>query len=69
MSNATLNANNSEAVVVEGKNSVALIDSDITGNMSGTYQDDSENIQNVMIYQSMSGDADVGCGDHPGSPW
>ncbi len=58
--NATLTANNSEAVVVEGKNTVALVDCDVTGNMSGTYQDDSENIHNVMLYQSMSGDADVG---------
>ncbi len=58
VANATLTANNSEAVVVEGKNAVTLIDSDVTGNMAG--QADSENIQNVMIYQSMSGDADVG---------
>lgn len=58
VANATLTANNSEAVVVEGENAVTLIDSDVTGNMAG--QADSENIQNVMIYQSMSGDADVG---------
>lgn len=58
--NSTLTSNNSEAVVVEGKNSVELIDSNVTGKMKGTYSDNSENIQNVMIYQSMSGDADVG---------
>ncbi len=60
VSEATLTANNSEAVVVEGKNSVTLTDCTITGNMTGTYQDDSENIHNIMIYQSMSGDAEVG---------
>jgi len=60
VSNATLNATNSEAVVVEGKNSVTLNNCNVTGNMTGTYKDNSENIHNVMIYQSMSGDADVG---------
>ncbi len=60
VADATLTANNSEAVVVEGKNSVSLTDCVITGNMTGTYQDDSENIHNIMIYQSMSGDAEVG---------
>jgi hypothetical protein len=61
VSNATLTANDSEAVVVEGLNSVTLNDCDVTGNMSGTYGDSSgENIQNVMLYQSMSGDAEVG---------
>ena len=58
--NATLTANNSEAVVVEGKNSVTLENVDASGSMSGTYKDSSENIHNVMLYQSMSGDADVG---------
>ncbi len=61
VSNAALTANNSEAVVVEGQNSVALVDCDATGNMSGTYNGDAdENIHCVMIYQSMSGDAEVG---------
>jgi len=59
--NATLTATNSEGVVVEGKNSVALENCDLSGNMTGTYKGDStENIHNIMIYQSMSGDADVG---------
>jgi hypothetical protein len=61
VSNATLVANDSEVVVVEGLNSVALNDCDVTGNMSGTYGESSgENIHNVMLYQSMSGDAEVG---------
>ena len=61
VSDATLTANASEGVVVEGKNSVALTDCEGTGNMSNTYNGDSdENIHCIMIYQSMSGDADVG---------
>lgn len=61
VSDATLTANNSEAVVVEGLNSVTLNNCNATGNMSGTYGDSSgENIHNVMLYQSMSGDAEVG---------
>lgn len=61
VSNATLTANDSEAVVVEGFNSVTLNDCDVTGNMQGTYGVSSgENIHNVMLYQSMSGDAETG---------
>jgi hypothetical protein len=61
VSNATLTANDSEAVVVEGFNMVTLNDCDVTGNMSGTYGESSgENIHNVMLYQSMSGDAETG---------
>lgn len=59
--NAELTANHSEALVIEGKNSITLKDCVVSGNMSddkGTSSD--ENVHNVMIYQSMSGDADVG---------
>lgn len=59
--NAALKANASEGVVVEGKNSVALENCHVIGNMKETYNgDSSENIHGIMIYQSMSGDADVG---------
>ena len=59
--NAALTANNSEALVVEGKNSIALENCTVIGNMSDTKGSSSdENVHNVMIYQSMSGDADVG---------
>ena len=59
--NAVLTANNSEALVIEGKNSIALENCTVTGNMSDTQGASSdENVHNVMIYQSMSGDADVG---------
>ena len=60
-SNAELTANASEGVVVEGKNSVTLNNCTLTGNMENTYGGDSdENIHTIMIYQSMSGDADIG---------
>lgn len=58
---ATLLANASEGVVIEGKNSVSLKNCNVTGKMDNTYQGDSdENIHCIMIYQSMSGDASVG---------
>ena len=59
--NATLTANHSEALVIEGKNSIVLENCAVTGNMSDTQGASSdENVHAVMIYQSMSGDADVG---------
>ena len=61
VNNAELTANASEGVVVEGKNSVKLTNCTLSGNMSGTYNGDpDENIHTIMIYQSMSGDADIG---------
>ena len=59
--NAALTAENSEALVVEGKNSITLEDCDVSGNMSDSKgTSSSENVHNVMIYQSMSGDAETG---------
>jgi hypothetical protein len=60
VNNATLTANTSEAVVVEGLNSVALNNCIVSGNMTGSNGSSADNIHNVMLYQSMSGDADVG---------
>lgn len=61
VSNANLTANNSESLVIEGKNSIKLNNCDVLGNMSSTEGSSSdENVHNVMIYQSMSGDAEVG---------
>ena len=58
---AALTANNSESLVIEGQNSIDLEDCTVSGNMSDTKGTSSdENVHNVMIYQSMSGDADVG---------
>jgi len=58
VADAVLTATGSEAVVIEGKNSVELENCTVEGDMSG--EQSGENIQNVMTYQSMSGDADVG---------
>ena len=59
--NATLTANNSEALVLEGQNTIDIENCDVTGNMSDTEGTSSdENVHNVMIYQSMSGDAEEG---------
>lgn len=59
--NATLTAENSEALVVEGKNSITLEKCAVSGNMSDSKgTSSSENVHNVMIYQSMSGDAETG---------
>ena len=60
VSNATLTANTSEAVVVEGFNSVTLNNCVVSGNMTGSNGSSNDNIHNVMLYQSMSGDASVG---------
>ena len=55
---AVLTATGSEAVCVEGKNSVSLYDCSLTGNM----KDDSQNdcTWTVILYQSMSGDSEEG---------
>ena len=58
--NAELTAENSEALVIEGKNSIKLENCDFSGSMSTQGASSDINIHNVMIYQSMSGDADVG---------
>jgi hypothetical protein len=53
VSGAIMKATNSEAVAIEGKNSVTLINTTISGAKNW----------GVLIYQSMSGDAEVGTGD------
>ena len=57
--NAALTSNLSEGVCIEGKNSITLTDCDLTAsntrcNGKATFLD------SIMIYQSMSGDADSG---------
>ena len=59
VANATLTSNLSEGVCIEGKNSITLNDCDLTAdntkcNGNATFFD------SIMIYQSMSGDADSG---------
>jgi hypothetical protein len=53
-------ANGSEAVCLEGLNTLHLFDCNLTGNMN----DDSQNdcTWTVIVYQSMSGDSEVGNG-------
>lgn len=58
INNAELTANGSEAVCIEGMNTVRLFDSDLTGNMSDLEQNDCT--WNVILYQSMSGDSEIG---------
>ena len=59
VSNATLTSNLSEGVCIEGKNTITLVNCDMTANNTqcnghATFYD------TIMIYQSMSGDADSG---------
>lgn len=55
---ADLTANGSEAVCIEGLNSIRLFDCDLTGDMPNNEQNDCT--WNVILYQSMSGDSEVG---------
>ena len=59
VSDATLSATKSEAIVIEGGNSVTLVGVDATGSNS-TLNGQSTVKTNVLIYQSMSGDASEG---------
>ena len=58
VSNAGLTANGLEAICIEGRNSITLKDCSLTGNMSDDAQND--NTWTVILYQSMSGDSEVG---------
>ena len=58
VSDAALTANGSEAVCIEGLNSLKLTNCDLTGNMQDLSQNDCT--WNVILYQSMSGDSEVG---------
>ena len=60
LSNAALTATGSEALCLEGLNSVLLTDCDLTGDMPD--QDQNGTTWTVILYQSMSGDSEVGKG-------
>lgn len=66
VNNATLVANASEGIVIEGKNSVIINNCNLTDNntklngLSTTYK-------NIFLYQSMSGDADTGISEFTAS--
>ncbi len=59
VSNATLTSNLSEGVCIEGKNSITLTDCDMTANNT-QMNSNATFLDTIMIYQSMSGDADSG---------
>ena len=59
VSNATLTSNLSEGVCIEGKNSITLIDCDMMANNTQC-NGNATFLDTIMIYQSMSGDADSG---------
>ncbi|SFR87977.1 autotransporter outer membrane beta-barrel domain-containing protein [Anaeromicropila populeti] len=58
INDAQLTATGSEAVCIEGLNSLRLYNSDLTGNMPTNEQNDCN--WTVILYQSMSGDSEVG---------
>ena len=58
VANADLIANGSEAVCIEGLNSLSLTDCNLTGNMPDLSQNDCT--WTVILYQSMSGDSEIG---------
>lgn len=58
VNNAKLTANGSEAICMEGLNTIHLFDCDITGNMSDLKTNDTT--WDIIVYQSMSGDSEVG---------
>ncbi|SDB01697.1 hypothetical protein [Eubacterium oxidoreducens] len=61
INDAKLTATGSEAVCIEGLNSLRLFDTTLTGNMPDDEQND--NTWTVILYQSMSGDSEVGNSD------
>lgn len=60
VSDAYLESTSSQGVVVEGQNSVTLNDLELVAENDSKNSDKSDYYQAVMIYQSMSGDADEG---------
>ena len=59
VSNATLVSNLSEGTCIEGKNSITLINCNLTANNTKR-NGNAKFLDSIMIYQSMSGDADSG---------
>lgn len=58
VANADLTANNSEGVCIEGLNTLRLFNTNLTSSMQDLSQNDST--WSVILYQSMSGDSQVG---------
>ena len=57
--NAYLYTGGSEAIAIEGKNTIRLFDCELEGSMIPGAINDNK-VWNIIVYQSMSGDADVG---------
>ena len=60
VNDASLQSTTSEGIVVEGKNSVTLNNVTLTADHNKHNSNKTDNYHAVMIYQSMSGDADAG---------
>ncbi len=60
---AYLYAGGSEGVAIEGKNTIRLFDCDLTCTMIPNSLNDNA-VWNIIVYQSMSGDADVGTSEY-----
>lgn len=58
VNNATLTANGSEAICIEGLNTIRLFNCTLSGNMPANAQNDCD--WNVILYQSMSSDSEQG---------
>lgn len=58
VNNAQLTANGSEAICIEGLNTIRLYDCTLSGNIPTNEQNDCD--WNVILYQSMSGDSEQG---------
>ncbi|MCF0228185.1 MAG: hypothetical protein HUJ76_00655 [Parasporobacterium sp.] len=59
VNNAYLYAGRSEAMAIEGKNTIRLFDCSLEGNMQASEVNDNR-VWNCIVYQSMSGDSEVG---------
>ncbi len=60
---ADLAATGSEAICIEGRNAIRLYDCDLTGSMPDD-QRQNDCTWTVIVYQSMSGDSQLGCGTY-----
>jgi hypothetical protein len=67
VNDASLISTVSQGVVVEGKNSVTLNNVEMNADNNQHNSDKSDRFQAVMIYQSMSGDADAGLAEFTAS--
>ena len=60
---AYLYTGGSEAIAIEGKNTIRLFDCQLEGSMIPSALNDNR-VWNIIVYQSMSGDADVGTSEY-----